>query len=64
MGGGGEREREPLCKYAPDGYGIESIKVCLLRKSLYELRVCPRDWSICFLDFITKAYFRRSEYAL
>lgn len=58
----GEREREPLCKYTLDGYGIESIKVCLLRKSLYELRVCPRDWSKRFLDLINKAYFRRWEY--
>lgn len=45
----------------PEGFDDHSGRVCLLRKSLYELKQAPRCWNQCFVNFLEEHELRASN---
>lgn len=57
-----EKLKSEVHIYPPNGYEIESNKVCLLKKHLYGLTERPRELvHECFHYFTNKANFERSK---
>lgn len=53
---------EDVYMYPPEGFEVDSGKLCKLKKSLYGLKQSPRCWNIRFNNFILKLNFIRSNH--
>ena len=56
-----EKLEEVIYMDQPLGFVIGKNKMCLLEKSLYDLKQSPRKWYKCFDEYILKIGFKKKK---